>query len=119
MPQLVEPIPEGISYQCQRCTNCCRWPGDVVLEEDEVQKIADFLEMPLYDFVRDLTRLRGNRQGLSLIDREGSDTCIMLEGNSCKLQAVKPHQCSGFPNQWNFKNWQEKCEAKPVPLMES
>jgi len=114
MANLMEPIPEGIWYQCQRCTNCCKWDGDVVLEEDEVDKIAEFLGMPLYEFVRDYTRLRQSRQGLSLIDKEGSTECIMLDGQDCRLQDVKPVQCKGFPNAWNFRGWRDHCEAVPV-----
>lgn len=106
---------EGIWYQCQRCTNCCKWEGDVVLAEGEVESIADFLGMPLYDFVKEYTRLRENRQGLSLIDKPGTTECIMLDGKDCRLQKVKPAQCTGFPNRWNFPNWQEVCEAIPVP----
>ncbi len=116
MAALVEPIPEGVWYQCQRCTNCCKWEGDVVLMEDEVEKIADFLKIPVYEFVRDWTRLRENRQGLSLIDKEGSSECIMLDGKDCRLQEMKPKQCQDFPNQWNFPNWRESCEAKPIKL---
>ncbi|MGC6465929.1 MAG: YkgJ family cysteine cluster protein [Akkermansiaceae bacterium] len=106
---------DDVWYQCQRCTNCCKWEGDVVVEEEEVEKIADYLGMPLYDFVRDYTRLRENRQGLSLIDKEGTTECIMLDGADCRLQDVKPEQCKGFPNRWSFPNWREACEAIPAP----
>ncbi len=103
-------------FACQRCTACCRWEGDVVLLENAVEKIAEFLDMPFFDFVRDYTRLRDNRTGLSLIDKEGSTECIMLDGNDCRLQAVKPAQCKGFPNQWNFPGWRDVCEAIEVPI---
>ena len=105
---------EGVWYQCQRCTECCKWEGDVVLADNEVDEIADFLEMPVYDFVREFTRLRENRVGLSLIDKPGTTECIMLEGDDCRIQKVKPAQCRGFPNRWNFPGWQEVCEAIPV-----
>ena len=39
----------------------------------------------------------------------------MLDGNRCTIQAVKPIQCRGFPNQWNFPGWRKVCEAIPVP----
>jgi hypothetical protein len=29
---------------------------------------------------------------------------------------VKPEQCSGFPNKWNFPGWRQVCEAIPVPI---
>lgn len=109
---------EDVWYQCQRCTNCCKWEGDVVLEDGEVEKIAEFLKIPLYQFVKEFTRLRDNRQGLSLIDKEGTTECIMLDGVDCRLQDVKPVQCTGFPNRWNFPNWREACEAIPAPRPE-
>ena len=73
---------------------------------------------PFYQFVKEFTRLRDNRQGLSLIDKEGTTECIMLDGADCRLQSVKPFQCTGFPNRWNFENWREACEAIPVPRPE-
>ena len=88
----------------------------MILAEGEVEKIADYLGLPIYDFVRDFTRLRDNRHGLSLIDKEGTTECIMLDGIDCRLQEVKPYQCPGFPNRGNFENWREACEAIPLPL---
>ena len=100
-------------YQCQRCGNCCRWPGDVLVDEGEIEAIAGFLSLPLDDFVARFTRLRANRQGLSLIEKPNEE-CVFLDGINCTIQAVKPHQCSGFPNTWNFPGWQKYCEAIPV-----
>ena len=105
-------------YQCDRCTACCKWPGDVKVEDDEVAAIAKFLEMDEDAFIQKFTRLRMNRNGLSLIERE-NDECIMLENDRCKIQEVKPFQCKGFPNRWNFKDWQKVCEAKPVPMAQA
>ncbi len=104
-----------VHYVCQRCTACCKWPGDVRLEEDELQPIADYLGSSLKDFIATYTRLRTNRQGLSLIDKENHE-CIMLDGNSCRIHEVKPSQCAGFPNKWNFPGWREVCEAIPIPI---
>ena len=30
-------------YQCDRCTACCKWPGDVRIEPEEIDQIASFL----------------------------------------------------------------------------
>lgn len=102
-------------YVCQRCTACCKWPGDVRLEDDEIAPIAEFLEIGEEEFIARFTRLRTNRNGLSLIEKENHE-CIMLEEGSCKIHAVKPDQCAGFPNRWNFPGWQKVCEAKPIPM---
>jgi uncharacterized protein len=102
-------------YVCDRCTACCKWPGDVRLEEDEIGPIAAHLGMSEGDFIAQYTRLRMNRQGLSLLEKENHE-CIMLDGDSCRIHPVKPEQCRGFPNKWNFPGWQKVCHAKPIPM---
>lgn len=103
----------GIHYVCQRCTACCKWPGDVRVSDEEIAKIADFLEMKEADFIAQFTRLRTNRCGLSLIEKDNHE-CIMLENGGCRIHPVKPSQCAGFPNKWNFPNWRDVCEAIPT-----
>lgn len=85
------------------------------MTDGEVEEIASFLDLPLYDFVSKYTDLRINRAGLTLIDKPNGE-CIFLDGIDCTIQSVKPGQCAGFPNDWNFPGWKEKCEAIPVPL---
>lgn len=104
----------GPRYQCVRCGNCCRWPGDVNITGAEVTAIAAFLAMPEQVFLRECTRLNANRTGLSIIDKpDGS--CLFLDGlNTCRIQPVKPVQCSGFPNTWNFPGWRDLCEAVEI-----
>lgn len=104
----------SVFYQCQRCTNCCRWPGDVKVSEGEIREIAAFLGMEEGLFVERYTRLRVDRRGLSIIDRS-DHSCIFLEGNDCVINPVKPQQCRDFPNKWNFPGWRKVCEAVPVP----
>ena len=102
-------------YQCQRCGNCCRWPGSVRVTEGEVEAIAAFLGVETATFIAEQTDLMPDRSNLTLRSRpDGS--CVFLEGkNHCVLQAVKPLQCSGFPNTWNFPGWRDVCEAIPIP----
>ena len=110
MPDSTSP-PHTPRYLCQRCGNCCRWPGDVRLAEGETAQIAAFLGISESQFIEDCTRLNANRTGLSIIDKPNGE-CLFLEGlNTCRIQPVKPMQCRGFPNAWNFPGWREKCEA--------
>lgn len=101
-------------YQCMRCGNCCRWPGDVNITAEEATRIAAFLGMAEEDFIQNHTRLNANRTGLSIVDKpDGS--CLFLDGvNTCRIQSVKPIQCAGFPNVWNFPGWRDQCEAVEV-----
>lgn len=103
-----------VHYACQRCTACCKWPGDVRLEDDEIAPIAAHLGMGEAEFIAEFTRLRMNRQGLSLLEKDNHE-CSMLDGDSCRIHPVKPGQCRGFPNQWNFPGWRRLCAAVPVP----
>lgn len=103
----------ALGYRCQRCTNCCRWPGFVALSNSEIPEIARFLKMNEWDFIQRYTQLRPNRQGLALID-QGNGACVFLEGKDCAIQSVKPSHCKGFPNTWNFPGWRDVCEAIPL-----
>lgn len=105
----------SVRYDCQRCTACCRWPGDVRLEDEEIPRIAAFLGHGDSEFIERFTRLRTNRNGLSLLEKANHE-CIMLDGIDCRIHEVKPAQCRGFPNQWNFPGWRQVCKAIPVPV---
>lgn len=99
---------------CQRCGNCCRWPGDVIVTETEIRAIAAHLGLDEREFIERYTRLSANRRHLSLVEKtDGS--CSFLEGtNHCRIQTVKPEQCRGFPNRWRFDGWREVCEAVEI-----
>ncbi len=101
------------NYSCQRCTNCCRWPGFVKLTDADITAISSFLGLTDFEFIEQFTRLRPRRDGLALTDQPDG-ACIFLEGRDCRIQPVKPIQCGGFPNTWNFPGWREVCEAIEV-----
>lgn len=119
-PPPVDPIADpaatpSVRYACQRCGNCCRWPGFVRLTNTDITALAGFLGLSEGDFIQRYTRLRPRRDGLALTDQPGG-ACVFLDGrNRCAVQSVKPEQCGGFPNAWNFPGWREVCEALPVP----
>ncbi len=114
----VHDMEEGVWYACQRCGNCCRWPGEVPVSDAEIVRIAAHLKMSEADFIAEYTCVRKNRTGLTLVWKPNHE-CIFLDGIDCRIQAVKPDQCAGFPNRWNFPGWRKVCEARPVPLAHS
>ncbi len=101
-----------VFYECQRCTACCRWPGDVRVNELEVKQLAGFLGLPEEEFIQRYTRLTRDRRGLSLVEKTNGE-CQFLEGGNCSVQAVKPQQCRDFPNLWRFAGFEKSCHAKP------
>lgn len=87
----------------------------IKLKENEIEPIADFLKIDPLDFIQDYCEILPDRGGLGIISRPTHE-CIFLEGkNRCKINSVKPAQCSGFPNLWKFPGWRDLCEAIPIP----
>ena len=99
-----------VFYDCQRCTACCRWPGQVRLTDEEITRLAAFKGLGESDFIQQFTRLRQDRRGLALMDKPNGE-CIFLEGNNCAVQSVKPQQCRDFPNLWRHPGAEKECRA--------
>lgn len=106
------PAAVPIFLECQRCTACCRWPGQVVLSEPEITRLATFKGLGEHEFIQQFTRLRADRRGLALMDKPNGE-CVFLEGDDCSVQPVKPQQCRDFPNLWNFPGAERSCRAVP------
>jgi Fe-S-cluster containining protein len=101
-----------IFYECQRCTACCRWPGQVRLTNEEITRLAAFKGLSEPDFIQQFTRLRWDRGGLALQEKPAGG-CVFLDGDDCSVQSVKPQQCRDFPNLWNFPGFEQACHAIP------
>jgi len=98
-------------FSCRRCGYCCSLSGYVMLEEGESEKIAAFLNLGIYDFTEHYTTLTAARRQLTLTEQENG-RCIFLEDdNSCRIQDVKPVQCTGFPYKWRSPDLEKGCEG--------
>jgi Fe-S-cluster containining protein len=97
---------------CTGCGNCCRWPGDVRVLDDDVAAMAGYLELDERTFVERYTRLHSDRRGLSLVNRERDEGCVFLtDDDRCAVHAVKPRQCRDYPNRWNQEGFERDCAA--------
>lgn len=99
------------SFKCTGCGNCCRWPGYVRLTSEEVDAIADFLQIPVAEFIDRYTYLTEDRRNLSIIEREDGACFFLTEDDRCQIQEVKPQQCKNFPFFWSFPDWESKCNG--------
>ena len=106
-----------IFYECDRCTACCRWPGQVKLSDSEISRLAAFKGLTEFDFIQTFTRLTIDRKGLALADKPNGE-CIFLHENDCAINDVKPRQCRAFPNLWSFPGFQDVCRARPRAVTE-
>lgn len=106
-----------VFHDCQRCTACCRWPGQVRLTDEEITRLAVFNQLSEQDFIERFTRLTHDRRGLALQEKP-SGACVFLVGNECSVQSVKPQQCRDFPNLWRHPDADKLCRAIPREVSE-
>lgn len=95
-------------FKCLGCGACCRQDGYVRLKNEEVDQIARFLELDVYDFIQKYTVLTKDRQCLALVDKPNGE-CFFLTPHGCKINPVKPGQCKSFPFQWKFREFKSIC----------
>lgn len=91
--------PDLSRFKCFKCGACCRWSGSVLLVDDDIIRLSDFLEISDGEFLEKYTELAPNRRSLRLIDPPDM-TCIFLEGGRCVVYEARPQQCRDFPHKW-------------------
>jgi len=91
-------------FQCQAgCTRCCEQKGFVYLTEEDIERIAAFLNMPKGRFEkRFVYRTRNTRR----LRTPRNSQCVFLRDGGCSIHLVKPTQCRLFPF------WPELVESK-------
>lgn len=101
-------------YRCRRCGNCCRWPGYVRVSQEELAEIANALDMPLEELVREYTEVTRDRRGLTLVEQPNGHCIFLDENGDCIIYPVRPQQCRDFPNKWNFPGFEKQCNAERI-----
>lgn len=108
---------EGLRFKCTQCGDCCTGaPGYVWVNKEEIQAMADQLEMEVGEFEEQYVRKVGIRK--SLREFPNGD-CVLLdtETRGCMVYKARPRQCRTWPF-WdsNLKSeaaWAETCEVCP------
>lgn len=91
---------DGLRFQCTQCGNCCTGaPGVVWVNEEEIQKIAEYLDKPVGE-IR-LMHTKPYPGGVSLTEYANGD-CTFFDGRTrrCTIYPVRPRQCRTWPF-WN------------------
>jgi len=96
------------NFHCIGCQACCREAGYVRLKKDEPDKISSFLKLDVHEFIDQYTVLTKDRNSLSLVEKKDG-SCIFLTKTGCKINFVKPLQCSSFPHEWKFSGFETIC----------
>ncbi len=87
---------KGLRFHCTGCGQCCTGqPGYVWVTDDEVEKIASYLNLSKEECIRRYTRSIFGR--LSLIEDKVNFDCIFLKEKKCMIYSMRPKQCRTFP----------------------
>lgn len=105
---------DGLRFACTRCGNCCKGPGYVWVDEQEMEALALHLGMDALTFEAVYTRKVGRSRSLR---DQANDNCIFYaDGQGCLVYDARPRQCRTWPfwsqNLESPKDWkrtQERC----------
>ena len=90
---------EGLHFECQRCSNCCRHePGFVFLSYNDLMRLETAMGLSRTEFVSQYCRgvyIHGTYR-LSLIEKENYD-CIFWTAEGCLVYRDRPLQCRSYP----------------------
>jgi Fe-S-cluster containining protein len=90
---------EGLRFGCRRCSRCCRHePGYVFLTREDLQRLAEGLEMPQAEVLERFCRVVrvGALRRVSLRETQAYD-CILWGPEGCRVYRHRPLQCRSFP----------------------
>lgn len=81
-------------FECTLCGACCRRPGIVVIDADELVTIAGYRDQTAGELAAEL-RLEQRPTGWWM--RLRGEPCPFLVDERCSIQSVKPRQCATYP----------------------
>ncbi len=107
---------DGLYFKCTGCGKCCTGgPGQVWVNENEVEEMAQFLKISPEEFLKKYTRKIGEKRSLIEIKRGKNYDCVFLEDKKCNVYGARPQQCRKFPwwpeNLESKKSWEEAAEG--------
>ena len=87
---------DGLRFECTGCGQCCTGaPGYVWVHHEEIQQIADYLQLTIDEFSRRyLRRVKGR---LSLLELPKNFDCIFLKDKKCQIYPSAPSNAARSP----------------------
>ena len=82
-------------YDCCKCANCCK-AYRITLDQNEVRRIAAFLEMTESDFIVEYLTTAESDDEKPYQFKEKPCSFLCIDGR-CRIQDCKPDVCRGFP----------------------
>ena len=107
---------DGLRFRCTRCGHCCTGdPGNVWVNDEEIEALADYLHETPYEVTALYTRRAG--RGSSLREKANGDCVFYDREQGCTVYPIRPRQCRTWPfwesNVSTPEAWKKTCEACP------
>ena len=80
-------------FKCIQCGDCCKGYGGTVISDTDTQQIADYIDMPLEQFIKNHCVESGN---MRMLKQQPSGYCTFWDKN-CTIHPVKPAMCRAWP----------------------
>ena len=103
-------------FVCLQCGNCCAARGRVQLRPEEIEPIAEALNLDVYTFTERYTRLSPARADLELTEKPDGSCVMLTPERLCRIHAVKPRQCRDFPHTWRTEEAMRECIVFQVDI---
>jgi Fe-S-cluster containining protein len=116
LPQTAAWYADGLRFTCTQCGNCCTGePGYIYASEEELQRLADFLNLSVPQVLQRYCRKVGSRVSFKEKRGAGGFDCIFLQEvqatrrpagadrdvlytkRICSIYSVRPLQCRTWP----------------------
>lgn len=97
LKQVEEPwYGHGVHFECTGCGQCCAGtPGYVWVTVEEIEAIADHLQLSVEEFSAQYIRVVEGR--FSLKENLPHYDCVFLKDKKCSIYDLRPTQCRTFP----------------------
>lgn len=86
---------DGLRFTCTRCGNCCKGPGYVWVDEDEMMLLADHFDLDVDTFQKVYTTKLG--KNYSLRDQANGNCIFFDDTQGCLVYEARPRQCRTWP----------------------
>ncbi len=108
---------DGLKFKCSQCGDCCTGaPGYVWVNKEEIQALADLVEVDVVEFEDTYVRKVGARKSLKEFPN-GDCLFFDTEARKCQVYGARPRQCKTWPfwdsNLKTEEDWERTCEECP------
>ena len=83
-------------FKCQNSGNCCKQPGYVYVNSENMQDMSAILNLPLSDFKAEYTQQLNSYDVIA--STHFRPNCFLDCDNKCQVYKARPSACKSYPD---------------------